>query len=126
MGHGISTEHGEKSLALKLLSTRHLNVEERKALPLGHVRFSTAVAAVSELLTETGWFPRELRPGEILGDWAIIELSKDSIWVHQQFEIGVGRFSSVQSKKVRSLKKALRVYIKHFGGSPIDGVDIYG
>ena len=126
MGHDLVTENGEEGLALKLLSTFHLNEEERKALPHGHINFSVAKAAVSEQLSENGWFPRPLNPDKIFGDWAIIEQSKDSIWLHQQFEIGVGCFSSVQSKKIRSLKKALRLYIKHYGGSPIDGIDIYG
>ena len=126
MGHDFVTENGEKGLALKLLSTFHLNEEERRTLPHGHLDFSVVKAAVSEQLFEKGWFPRPLDPDKIFGDWAIIEQSKDSIWLHQQFEVGVGRFSSVQSKKIRSLKKALRLYIKHYGGSPIDGIDIYG
>ena len=125
MGRDFVTTNGEKELALKLLSTFHLNVEERQALPHGHISFSVAQAAVSEQLSETGWFPRPFSSDEEFGDWAIIEQSKDSIWLHQQFEIGVGRFSSVQSKKVRSLKKALRLYIKHYGGPSIDGIDIY-
>ena len=126
MGRDFVTTNGEKELALKLLSTFHLNVEERQALPHDHISFSVAQAAVSEQLSETGWFPRPLNSDEEFGDWAIIEQSKDSIWLHQQFEIGVGCFSSVQSKKIRSLKKALRLYIKHYGGSSIDGIDIYG
>ena len=83
----------ERSLCRKLLATYHLSVQERQALPRGQARFSVFVAVVEAMLRETGWFPAPLPAGGDIGSGARIELREGEVWLHEQWEIGVNRFS---------------------------------
>ena len=113
-----------RELSLKLLETLHLNVPERKELPSGGVPFSEMVAAVEQRLADRGWFPVRIVPGELIGDGATIELCDGEIWLHEQHEIGIGRFSEIESRRVASIGDAVRRLIEVDRGSPIDGVRV--
>jgi hypothetical protein len=117
-------EFSELELCRKLLATSHLSVPERRALPNGRARFSVLVAAAQEALAESGWFPFELKPDQDLGDRAVLEFRDGEFWVHEQHEIGVMRFSPIQSFPVDNVADAVRHYIKANRGDPIDGVPV--
>jgi len=113
-----------RQLSIKLLETLHLNVPERQALPNGGVPFSEMVAGVEEHLADRGWFPFRLQPGKDFGEGATIELRDGEIWVHEQHEIGVGRYSEIESRRATSIGEAVKSLIEAVGGSPIDGVRV--
>ncbi len=117
-------EHSEKNLGCKLLATHHLSIPERQGLPNGRVRFSILVEAVQDVLSQSGWFPSELRPGKDIGEGAVLESRDGELWVHEQHEIGVMRCSPIRSFRVTDVPEAVRAYIKANGGDPIDGVEV--
>lgn len=117
-------EQNEQDLCRKLLAEHHLSVPERRALPEGRARFSVLVAAVQEALSHTGWFPVQLTPGRDIGEGAVLELREDGLWVHEQHEVGVMRYSAIRSFRVTGVAEAVRAYVEANGGGPIDGVAI--
>ena len=114
----------EVEVCRKLLATHHLSVAERRALPDRRARLSVLVAAVQQALAETGWFPYELQSGEDIGSGAVLESRDGNLWVHEQHEVGVTRFSEVRSFMVPELPTAIRAYVHATGGAPIDGVAV--
>jgi hypothetical protein len=120
-----TTNHGsERDICRKLLATCHLSVAERRALPCGRARFSVLVAAVQEALTESGWFPFEIEPGRDIGARAVLESRDDDLWVHEQHEVGMMRYSPIRSFVAADVSDALHAYVDALGGAPIDGVEI--
>ena len=117
------SEH-EQELCCKLLTEHHLSVPDRQALPNGRARFSVLVAAVERVLSESGWFPFDLKPGVDIGNGAVIECRAGEFWVHEQHEVGVMRYSPMRSLSVRDVSEAVRLYINANGGTPIDGIDV--
>ncbi len=113
-----------RELCLKLLETLHLNVPERRSLLNKGAPFSEIVAGVEERLVRDHWFPIRLMPGTIIGQGATIELRDGAVWVHEQGEIGVSRFSEIRSYPVRSVNEAVKILIRAVGGPPIDGVKV--
>ena len=89
-------ENEVRELCLKLLEILHLNVFERQSLPNNGAPFSERVAGVEQRLVRDHWFPIRLIPGTIIGQGATIELRDGSIWVHEQGEIAVSRFSEIR------------------------------
>jgi hypothetical protein len=121
---GTPPSESEIRLARKLAATFHLNVEERRALPNGEVRMSAIVAAVDASLRESPYFPPTVRPGEGF-DGIIIERRADgTLWIHEQYETGVGRFGPVRVSPAQSLAAAVAFYIRALGPASIDGVPI--
>lgn len=114
----------QKKLAYKLLVTFHLNVIERKQLPGGFISFTWLVAAMQEILANSGWFPRQLKLDENIGEGAVVEARNSEIWVHEQHEIGMLRYSQIKSELVPTIEEAVSRYVQAIGGSPIDGVEI--
>lgn len=113
-----------ENLALKLLETLHLSVPERRTIPASGIPFSALVAAVSGRLNAVSWFPAAIDPGRGIGDGARIERRGSELWVHEQHEIGIGRFGPIRSERVSSMSEAVRRYVAANHGSPIDGVKI--
>lgn len=114
----------EQDLGRKLLAKHHLSVPERRSLPNGCIRFSALVAAVEQELATSGWFPFRLKPGRDIGEGAVLESRNSELWVHEQHEVGVSRYSPIRSSRVTSTAEAVRAYVAANGGSPIDGVPI--
>jgi hypothetical protein len=104
-------------LARKLLIERQLAADERRELPGGQIALSTLVEAARQALTEDAWFP-ERSPSEP-GHWAVIERRKHGFAVHRCFEIGQLKFSKPTTKRVWRLKKAVRLYVRHYAAGPI-------
>jgi hypothetical protein len=117
-------ENEVRELCLKLLETLHLNVPERRSLPDKGAPFSEMVVGVEQRLARDHWFPIQLRTGTIIGQRATIELRDGKIWVHEQWEVGVGGFSEIQSYRVHSVSEAVRKLIKAVGGPPLDGITV--
>jgi hypothetical protein len=117
-------ENDVRELCVRLLETLHLNVPERQRLPTEGAPFSEMVAGVEQRLARDHWFPIQLTAGTIIGQGATIELRAESIWVHEQGEIGVSRFSEIRSYPVGSVNEAVRILIRAVGGSPLDGVTV--
>src|SRR5712691_8142906 len=107
-----------RELALKLLSTFHLNVPERRLVPAEGIPFSTLVDAVEAQVSKGGWIP------EPVIDGAPIEVRNGATWLHEQHEIGVGRYSDIASRRVSSMRNAVTGFVRAIGGSPIDGVPV--
>ena len=117
-------QFSEHELCAKLLTKLHLSVPERQALPAGRARFSVVREVVAETLRETGWFPYPLNPARGIGDGALIEARGEDFYVHEQHEVGVGRYSAIRATRAPNLERAIRAYIEASRGSPIDGVPI--
>jgi len=115
-------ENEVRELCVRLLETLHLNVPERQNLPNSGAPFSEMVAGVEQRLLRDHWFPIQLNPGTIIGQGATIELRDGRIWMHEQAEIGVSRFSEIRSYPVSSVSEAVRTLINAIGGPPLDGV----
>jgi len=113
-----------RELCVKLLETLHLNVPERQRLPNRGAPFSEMVAGVEQRLARDHWFPIQLTSGTIISQGATIELRDGEYLVHEQGEIGVGRFSEIRSYPVRSVNEAVRILIRAVGGPPLDGITV--
>jgi hypothetical protein len=113
-----------RELALKLLSTFHLNVPERRSIPPEGIPFSTLVDAVDSQISNGGWFPAPLTNGQSIGDGARIEVRGGEIWLHEQHEIGVGRYSDIASRRMSSMSDAVKAFVHAIGGAPIDSVPV--
>lgn len=113
----------EAELTRKLVDTFHLNEHERADLPGGRVRWSVLVRAVGESLAESGWFPNDWRPDQSY-DGVIIEARADGYMLHKRTEIGVARFSEVQTLPTISLDNAVRTLVETMFGDDIDGVGL--
>ena len=113
-----------RDLALKLLSTLHLNVPERNLLPANGIPFSALVDAVESQISNGGWFPAPLSGTPPIGEGARIEVRGGRIWLHEQHEIGVGRYSDIDSRRVSSVADAVKAFVFAIGGPPIDGIAV--
>jgi hypothetical protein len=113
----------EAVLARKLAERFHLNVPERSELLGGTMRGSAFVAAVGEILVETGMFPRGWRPDRPF-DGVIIESSDHGLVLHEQHEVGVMRYSGVASRMADSLESAVRAFVAGTFGDNIDGIGL--
>ena len=120
----MTEETEPRELALKLLSTLHLNVPERKSIPPKGIPFSTLVDAVESQISNGGWFPVPLSGSPAIGEGARIEVRDGEIWLHEQHEIGIGRYSDIASRRVSSMADAVKAFVCAIGGSPIDGIAV--
>lgn len=119
----------EVALCRKLLVTLHLNVPERRALPGGRARLSALVEAARGVLDAEGWLPPDLRPDDVFTG-VLLEARPDGVWVHERHEVGVGRFSEVQSMRAVGLAEAVAARLRAeadpgpLGRGGVDGVPI--
>ncbi len=108
---------------MKLVRGFHQLAEHRvrnTTMPLSRI------VAVADSCLRTGpFFPPELTPGE-LGDRAVIErLGAHRFVVHERFEIGQLRYSSLSSRRYVFLRSAVLRYLEHYAALlRIDHVDI--
>lgn len=115
---------GLDSLADKLLRSLHLSVEERRQLPGEAMPMSLLVRAVAAGIRKNGWFPFPVEAGSTIGEGVVIELSGGEYFVHLQHEIGIGRYSKIERRRVDGLKEAVSRYVQSIGGASIDGIRI--
>ena len=111
----------EAVLARKLAERFHLSVPERAELANGRVRGSAFIAAVGEILDEAGRFPRGWRLDGPF-DGLVIESTDHGLVLHEQREVGVGRYSAVRSRTTDSLDSAVHAFVAATFGGNIDGV----
>jgi len=55
---------------------------------------------------------------------ARIEVRGGDIWLHEQHEIGVGRYSDIVSHRMASMTDAVKALVHATGGPPIDGISV--
>lgn len=113
----------EQNLIEKLITESHLSVPERHALPNGVARFSVIVAQASLVLERDGWLPPG-RKGISEFSGALIERLDGGYAVHKCHEIGVMRFSEIETQRYSQLKAAVRAWLRIEHGESIDGIAI--
>ena len=115
--------HPQFAQARRLADRFHLSVQERASLPGGVLSGSALVAAISDLLAETGWYPQDWRPDRSY-DGVVIEAVTDGFTLHERREIGVGRYSEVHATHVDTVAEAARICVSSTFGGSIDGLPI--
>ncbi len=119
---------GRCELIYKLVTTNHLNTEER--IELGHLQVSRdeIVEVIREILTKTRYFPPDARPweeGQPVYEGSILECLNGHYRVHQQTagvhgDVLVG----ATSRDYCSLDRAIQSFIKTEFANDIDGIPI--
>jgi len=114
-----TSETEMRELALELLSTLHLNVPERNSLPSKGIPFSSLVDTVESQISNGRWFPAPLSGSPPIGGGARIEVRGREIWLHEQHDIGVGRYSDIASRRMSSLSDAVKAFVLANAGQSI-------
>lgn len=115
------TSEREAVLARKLAESLRLSVAERSELTGGRMRGSAFVAAVGQILIETGQFPSDRRLDRPF-DGMVIEARDHGLLLHERHEIGVMRYSDLESRPADSLESAVRSFVECTYGDDIDGI----
>jgi len=116
----------EKELLLKLFTTEHLNVSERKGLPNGVVRENAARELITNHLKEHGWFPgmKQKPVGDSGGEYFQIEYKdKGNIVFHHNYESSYLKFKH-HTTKLKSLNELITFYLKEKEKEGLDGLKI--
>ena len=116
----------EKELLHKLFTTEHLNVSERKSLPNGVVRESSARELISAHVKEHGWFPgvKQKPVGNSGGEYFQIEYKeKGNIVFHHNYESSYLKFEH-HTNKLNSLNELITFYLKEKQKEGLDGLKI--
>ncbi len=111
------------ALARRLIETFHLSVAERAALPDGKMPRGSLFSAAEQILTQSNWLP----PGASTDgpfDGVRIELRSDGCTIHEQHEIGVMRFSELQSHPADTLEEAIDFFLERTFGDQFDGIRV--
>jgi hypothetical protein len=108
-------------LGLKLLETLHVSVPERSVLPPSGLPASALIDAVSKRLALAGCFPGPVSTADA---WTGVRIESrgTDLWIHERYEVGVGRIGPIRSRRVTSMLDAIRLYVASNGGDTIDGV----
>ncbi len=113
------------SLARKLAEEWHLNVAERRSLPIAGLPASAFVEAIRDILKASPWYPSDWPRDESTYDGAVITPNDNGFAIHERHEIGVMRFSDAVITQVATLEEAVRAFLKStFKAGDIDGVPI--
>ncbi len=115
----------EKELLLKLVTTGHLNVPERKELPQGQVRASIAKELIYEML-HIGWFPgnKQKPVGNAGGEYLQLETAPGGkIILHRNTEASLYKFSH-ETKEFASTESGIEAFLKGSEERDLDGLKI--
>jgi len=113
----------EKDLVRKLVTSWHLSVPERRALPNGKARGSLIYSAIEEVLKCEGWFPPDWRPNGFFNGVLIEYKSDGTCRLHVQAEVAYLQFEGGVVEKC-SLQEAVKSFVHKVVGADIDGVPI--
>ena len=115
----------EESLILKLLTTSHLNVQERSLLPNKMIRYSFIRNLIVRHLNIHGWFPEAARKeaGDNGGGYIQLEQKEGLIIIHQNVENGLIKYSHIEMK-YSSISDAIDEYLKLLEKSGLDGIKV--
>ena len=123
--HSVLSDHDVSSLARKLAKKWHLNVAERRSLPIAGLPASAFVEAIRDILKTSPWYPSDWPRDEPAYDGVVITPSEDGFTIHVRQEIGVMRFSDAVITQVATLEEAVRSLLKTtFRADAIDGIPI--
>lgn len=114
----------EKILTEKLLTKFHLNNIERKELPDGKVKFSMIVTVIKEILSESGWFPKDWRLDMSFCGGLLEIISENKVNFYHKEEIALNKYKVIEVKKNLKIEKATYKFLKTTFGSQIDGIEI--
>jgi len=118
-------DYDESTLARKLAEKWHLNVPERRSLPVGGLSASAFVGAIGDILKASPWYPAEWPRDEPAYDGAVITPNEHGFTIHERHEIGIMRFSDATIRQVATLEEAVRAFLKAtFKLREIDGIPI--
>lgn len=115
----------ERELLLKLFTTGHLNVPERKELPYGKIRASFAKQIISEMLLG-GWFPgkQQFGVGNAGGEYIQLEAAADGkILLHRNTEASINNYAH-QIEEFASADLAIESFLKEREERDLDGLKI--
>lgn len=119
------SDHDASILARKLAEKWHLNVAERRSLPIAGIPASAFVEAIRNILKESPWYPSNWPRDEPAYEGAVITPSEGGFTIHERHEIGVMRFSDAVITQVATLEEAVRSLLKTtFRADAIDGIPI--
>jgi hypothetical protein len=114
----------EESLVRKLVTTWHLNVPERRALPGGKARVSIVIAVIQGALESEGWFPAGCRPDDEFNGGLIEVRAGGSCRIYWDAEVSMCRCERVSVDECRSTRDAVAAYVTKSWGGNIDGVPL--
>jgi hypothetical protein len=116
----------EQDLVRKLVTTWHLNVPERAALPNRRLRVSLACQTIVDVLSEHAWFPSDGRWRPDQGyDGGVIERIPDGTYnIHWKGEISVMRFALLSVDHYNNAHDAAIAWLRGMFPRDIDGVEI--
>ncbi len=113
------------NLACKLAEKWHLNVADRRSLPIAGLPASAFVAAIRQILEESRWYPSGWLRDEPAYDGAVITPNEHGFTIHERHEMSLMRFSDAVVTQVSTLEEAVRVFLKStFKADNIDGIPI--
>jgi hypothetical protein len=114
----------EKDLIHRLVTTWHLNVHDRRALPGGKARASLVCEAITEVLAREGRYPVEWQPDDSFAG-GVIECRQDgSCRVTWKAEVSMMHYEAVSVQEYRSREAAVSAFARTFFGGDIDGIPI--
>jgi hypothetical protein len=109
-------------LARKLVTTFHLNVEERAAFAGKPVPGSLIRSAIFSILKERGSFPPGWPPCDPY-DGGLIEAKADGTCsITWKAEVSIARYEVMEVQEHLSASAAVAAYAERFFGSAIDGI----
>jgi len=112
----------EQALVRKLVTTWHLNVAERSALPHRTAKASLACQAIVDVLSGLGWFPPNWRPDEGF-DGGLIQYTPSGKYdIHWKVEVGLMRFELERVDHYSDALEAARAWLGRMFPNDIDGV----
>ena len=118
-------DYDVSSLARKLAEKWHLNVAERRSLPIAGLPASAFVEAIRDILKASPWYPSDWPRDEPAYDGAVITPNELGFTIHERHEIGMMRFSDAMITQVATLEEAVRAFLKAtFKADDIDGIPI--
>jgi len=116
--------NNELELTEKLLTTFHLNSNERKLLDEGKVKLSLIKQVIEDKLHKFGWFPQQWRPDLPFSGGLIEYLSVSSYKFYHKEETSLSNYQIVEAKKYSNLDKVVIAFLKNMFGSNIDSIPI--
>jgi hypothetical protein len=129
MNSGGSMERCQ--LIEKLVSTLHLNVDERRSLGSEPVRKAEVASVIARSLAENGRFPRHAKqwaPGKLAFEGFFIEMSENGIarlWLQRHAPINPYRLAAQRHWDFSTPDEAINEFItREWSNGGIDGIKL--
>lgn len=114
----------EQSLIRKLVTSWHLSVAERRALPNHTAKVSMVCRMIADHLSERASYPQDWTSDEGF-DGGLIELKSDGRCdIHWMAEVGMMRFELKETVHHEDALDAAKAWLKRMFPKDIDGVPL--